>query len=101
MRNTVRSLAALLRSRSIQPASPDLAERIIRKVKRIQQRTQTKPDRTPLFRKKQLRRKKIHEKNREVPQLGLFSFHGAPDRVTACVFEVCSIKLGRPPVPPL
>jgi hypothetical protein len=43
MRNTVRSLAALLRSRSIQPASPDLAERIIRKAKRIQQRTQSKP----------------------------------------------------------
>jgi hypothetical protein len=42
MRNTVRSLAPLLRSRPIQPASPDLAERIIRKAKRIRQRVQTK-----------------------------------------------------------
>jgi hypothetical protein len=43
MRNAVRSLAALLRSRRLQPANPDLAERIIRKAKRIRQRTQTKP----------------------------------------------------------
>jgi len=39
MRNAVRSLAALLRSRPLQPASPDLAERIIRKAKHIRQRT--------------------------------------------------------------
>ena len=38
MRNAVRSLAALLRSRPLQPASPDLAERIIRKAKHIRQR---------------------------------------------------------------
>jgi hypothetical protein len=42
MRNAVQSLAALLRSRPFQPASPDLAERIIRKAKRIQG-AQTKP----------------------------------------------------------
>ena len=43
MRNAVQSLAALLRSRPFQPASPDLAERIIRKAKRIRQGGQTKP----------------------------------------------------------
>jgi hypothetical protein len=43
MHNAVRFLAALLRSRRLQPASPDLAERIIRKAKQIQQRAQTKP----------------------------------------------------------
>ena len=43
VRNAVRSLAALLRSRPLQPASPDLAERIIRKAKHIRQRVQTKP----------------------------------------------------------
>jgi len=43
MRDAVRSLAALLRSRRLQPASSDLAERIIRKVKHIRQRAQTKP----------------------------------------------------------
>jgi len=43
MRHAARSLAALLRSRRLQPASPDLAERIIRKAKRMRQRTQSKP----------------------------------------------------------
>ena len=43
MRNAVRSLAALLRSRLIQLASPDLAERIIRKARHIRQRAQIKP----------------------------------------------------------
>jgi hypothetical protein len=43
MRNTVRSLAAFLRSRPIQPASPNLAERIIRNAKRLRQCAQTKP----------------------------------------------------------
>jgi len=43
MRNAVRSLAALLCSRRFRSASPDLAERILRKAKRIQQRAQTKP----------------------------------------------------------
>jgi hypothetical protein len=41
MRHAARSLAALLRSRRLQPASPDLAERIIRKA--IRQRAQSKP----------------------------------------------------------
>jgi len=43
MRHAARLLAALLRSRRLQPASPDLAERIIRKAKRMRQRTQSKP----------------------------------------------------------
>ena len=43
MRHAARSLATLLCSRRLHPASPDLAERIIRKAKRIRQRAQTKP----------------------------------------------------------
>ncbi len=43
MRHAARSLAALLRSRRLEPASPDLAERIIPRAKRIRQRGQTKP----------------------------------------------------------
>jgi hypothetical protein len=72
VRNGGRSLAALLRSRPLQPASPDLAERIIRKAKHIRQRVQTKPQKTRLFQKKQLRRKKTDEEDRECPQLVLF-----------------------------
>ena len=43
MRNAVRSLEALLCSRRLQPASPDLAERVILKAKRIRQRSRSKP----------------------------------------------------------
>ena len=43
MHNAARSLTALLRSRRLQPARPDLAERIICDAKRIRQRAQTKP----------------------------------------------------------
>ena len=81
MRNAVRSLAALLRSRPLQPASPDLAERIIREAKHIRQRVQTKPQKTRLFQKKQLRRKKTHAEDRQFPQL-VYSFRANGTQLT-------------------
>jgi hypothetical protein len=65
MRNTVRSLAALLRFRPIQPASPDLAERIIRKAKRIRQRAQTKPRQNSVVPEEATQKKETHEEDRE------------------------------------
>jgi len=57
MRHAARSLATLLCSRRLHPASPDLAERIIRKAKRIQQRTQSKPRQNSIVSKEPTQKK--------------------------------------------